>query len=260
MPVPPPNRPSLQATKYTPRRPLIKVCGLTRPADIAACMEQGVQYLGVNRHAPSPRCVPEGSVRALLNLIPEGRRVYVAVAPHLPDLAMAESQGFDIFQIHFDPNTVSESVVRLWSECVGAKRLWLAPRLSGASAFPSHLLRHASAFLVDGYSPEAYGGTGKTADWTGVAALKSMHADKTWIVAGGLGPANILDAARASHADILDLNSGIEDAPGLKSADKLRAALAALDIAFPQTDAAPGITPAQNAPTRPTPGRLKLNP
>lgn len=245
MPIPPSRRQVL-ATHHTPHRPDVKVCGITREQDILACLAGGVRYLGVNRHAPSPRCVPEEAVPALLAKIPAGRRVYVAVAPELPDLAAADRQGFDFFQLHFDPLSVPEKRVALWSECVGRDRLWPAPRLAGGSGFPSPLMKYAAAFLIDGYSPAAYGGTGKTADWAGVAALKSMHSDKTWIVAGGLNPDNVVDAERASHADILDLNSGIEDAPGIKNAQKLAEALARLNAAFPAS--APQTKPATAAP------------
>lgn len=214
------------------KKPVIKVCGLTRPEDIRACLAAGVRYLGVNRHSPSPRFVPGENLDALLALIPKGKRVFVDVAPSLADLAEADRSGFDFFQIHFDPKSVTAQKVAAWADCVGPERIWLAPRLAGGVTFPMELIRHAAAFLIDGYSPQAFGGTGKTADWAGVAALKSVHPEKTWLVAGGLNPENILDAARASHADILDLNSGIEDAPGLKSETKLLAALAKLSAGY----------------------------
>lgn len=241
VPMPPPM--SAPPARPLPQKPSVKVCGLTRPGDIRACLEHGVAYLGVNRHAPSPRCVPAEAVPALLALIPPGRRVYVAVAPAPADLAAAEAQGFDFFQLHFDPLNVPEKRVALWADCVGRDRLWLAPRLAGGAAFPSRLLPCASAFLIDGYSPEAYGGTGKTSDWTGIAALRSMHAEKRWIVAGGLNPDNLVDAARISHADIVDLNSGIEDAPGIKNADKLAEAVRRLNEAYPAPRTGAGESP-----------------
>lgn len=217
-----------------PKKPAIKVCGLTRADDIRACLAEGVDYIGLNRHRPSPRFVDGAKLPALLEITPKGRRVFVEVSPSLEELAAADRAGFDFFQIHFDPLSIAATKVAAWADCVGRDRLWLAPRLTGgASTFPTGLLPYASDFLIDGYSPAAYGGTGKTADWAGVAALKSVHPEKTWLVAGGLNAENILDAARASHADILDLNSGIEDAPGLKSATKLRTALAKLSAGFP---------------------------
>jgi phosphoribosylanthranilate isomerase len=214
------------------KKPSVKVCGLTRPEDIRACLDAGVHYLGVNRHPPSPRYVAGEKLAALLDLIPKGKRVFVDVAPSLEELADADRSGFDIFQIHFDPLSIPRGKIAAWADCVGSDRLWLAPRLAGGVTFPTDLLSCAAAFLIDGYSPESYGGTGKTADWTGVSALKSVHPEKTWLVAGGLNAENIAEAAHASHADILDLNSGIEDAPGLKSVAKLHAALAKLSAGF----------------------------
>lgn len=218
-----------------PWLPAIKVCGLTRPEDIRLCLAERVTYLGLNRYSTSPRFVPDDALKGLLDLIPSGKRVFVDVAPGLTELVTADRQGFDFFQIHFDPQGIPEKRIALWAENVGKERLWLAPRLAAGTTFPTHLLKYASAFLIDGYSPGAFGGTGKTADWGGVAALKSVHPEVRWIVAGGLRPDNIIEAANTSHADVLDLNSGVEDAPGIKSAEKLGEALARLNSGFTRT-------------------------
>lgn len=205
--------------------PKIKVCGLTREADIRAALALGVDYIGLNRYCGSPRKVPDAAMSGLLAAIPRGRRVYVDVSPDLDKLAEAQAAGFDVFQIHFDPSETSFVELAGWATTVGPENLWLAPRLKGGATFPERLLKYAAGWLVDGYSPGAFGGTGKTADWAGVAALKAAHPDRLWIVAGGLGPANVAEASEASRADVLDLNSGVEDAPGLKSEAKLRQAL-----------------------------------
>lgn len=208
--------------------PELKVCGLTRLDDIAGCLGADIRYLGINRYEPSPRFVTGSALPALVAAIPPGRRVYVDVAPDLAKLNAAVAAGFDWFQIHFDPDTTPESTVAAWAEQTGNAALWLAPRLRGGALFPGRLLKYAGTFLIDGYSPGAFGGTGKTADWAGVAALTAAHPGKTWIVAGGLGPDNLAGAAELSHADILDLNSGIEDSPGVKNLSKLAAALTRL--------------------------------
>lgn len=218
MPMRPPPVSSSKAASDILRPPSVKVCGLTRVEDAQACLRSGVRFLGVNRYAPSLRCVPPERLGELLEAIPSGRRVYVDVNPGLPELHAAEAAGFDFFQIHFDPHTVAEVRLRMWREKVGAARLWLAPRLKEGALLPSYAYDYAETFLIDGYSPGAFGGTGKTSDWAGVAALRSLHRQKTWIVAGGLGPDNVVEAVRASHADIMDLNSGVETAPGIKSA------------------------------------------
>ncbi len=220
-----PVPPSAVKSQDILRPPRVKVCGITRIEDARACLRLGVHYLGVNRYAPSLRCVPAERVGEVLAAIPAGRRVYVDVNPGLPELHAAECAGFDFFQIHFDPHTVDEQRLRMWKEKVGAARLWLAPRLKGGASLPGGVYDYAETFLIDGYSPGAFGGTGKTADWAGVAALRSLHRQKTWIVAGGLSPDNLVEAARASHADMVDLNSGVETAPGIKSEALLSQAL-----------------------------------
>ena len=86
----------------------------------------------------------------------------------------------------------------------------------------------ADSFLIDAFSTDAYGGTGKTADWSGFAEWKSLWPDKEWILAGGLSPENVSRAVAISGAGRVDANSGVESAPGIKDSAKVRAFFASL--------------------------------
>jgi phosphoribosylanthranilate isomerase len=256
------SEPILRLNKVPPPfpwLPAVKVCGITRPEDIRLCLAERVAYLGLNRYAQSPRFVPDEALKGLLAMIPSGKRVFVDVAPGLTELVTADRLGFDFFQIHFDPQAIPEKRIAMWADCVGKERLWLAPRLAAGTTFPTNLIRYASALLIDGYSPGAFGGTGKTADWGGVAALKSAHPEVRWVVAGGLKPDNIVEAANTSHADVLDLNSGVEDAPGIKSSEKLCEALARLNSGFTRTSVSgTKVAPAKTGIKPPPPTNRKL--
>ena len=59
-------------------------------------------------------------------------------------------------------------------------------------------------------------------DWAGFKQLKSKYPEKQWILAGGLNPKNIKECLNASEADFIDVNSGVEEAPGVKSAEALK--------------------------------------
>lgn len=59
-------------------------------------------------------------------------------------------------------------------------------------------------------------------DWGKFARHRTNHPEKTWILAGGLNPENIGDALRASGTKFVDVNSGIETAPGVKDSEKLK--------------------------------------
>ena len=199
----------------------VKVCGLTRMVDIELALELGASALGINLYGPSPRSIDMNSVRTLLPSIPVGQRVAVDVAPSLRRLGATKEAGFDRFQIHFDPHQSLEQVPA-WAGLVGVENLWLAPRLPSGDLFPKWLLEFAATFLIDAYSAKYYGGTGKVGDWLRFRGLRDTYAQKQWILAGGLCPGNIHEAVRESGAAFVDVNSGVESAPGIKNPTLVR--------------------------------------
>lgn len=205
-----------------------KVCGLTRAEDVRLAVEAGADFIAFNLYPKSPRYVALGDAAELVRGAPHGpKSVAVMVEPTLEELDWAQEAGFDRFQIHARAD-LPLAVVREWSHAVGARELWLAPKLPPGAAFPAEWLPLANTFLVDTYHAEGFGGSGKTGDWSGFAALAKAHPDKTWLLAGGLSPDNVAEARRQSGARFFDVNSGVESAPGVKDAAKLRAWAAAL--------------------------------
>lgn len=206
----------------------LKVCGQRLPADARLAAELGADYLGFILYEKSPRFLSLADYAALAAEWPAGpRRVGVMVEPTDEELAAARAAGFDFFQIHTRHDAPVERV-RAWSAAVGAERLWLAPKRPPGVAFPEAWLPLAETFLVDTFHAEGFGGSGKTGDWSGFAALRVEHPEKTWILAGGLAPENIVEARARSGAKFIDVNSGVELSPGVKSADKLGALAAEL--------------------------------
>lgn len=204
----------------------VKVCGITRAADAAAALHLGADWLGINTWPGSPRFVPAERRPALLREIPAERRIAVAVNPS-PDEAVALlAEGFAAVQAHFDPSEALLDPAAI-SGAVGPARLWLAPRLRDGAPFPLGLLPLAQTLVHDAHQAGAYGGTGRRGDWDRLLALQSAHPGHLWLLAGGLGPDNVAEAA-ARGARALDLNSGVEISPGLKSVEKLSLAAEAL--------------------------------
>jgi phosphoribosylanthranilate isomerase len=207
---------------------LFKVCGLTRATDARLAAELGADYLGFILYPKSPRYLSLADYEALRADLPAGpRRVAVMVEPTAAELAAALAAGFDFFQIHARAESAIAAVAA-WSVAVGPARLWLAAKLPPGAAFPAGWLPLADTFLVDTFHAEGFGGSGRTGDWSGFAKLTAAHPEKTWVLAGGLSPDNIAAARAASGARFVDVNSGVESAPGLKSPEKLRALAAAL--------------------------------
>ena len=206
----------------------LKICGLRRAADARLAAELGADFLGFILYQKSPRFIGFEEWARLSAELPAGpKRVAVMVEPDAEELARARAAGFERFQIHARHDLPLERV-RAWSESVGAERLWLEPKRAPGVAFPAAWIEWADTFLVDTYHADGFGGSGRTGDWAGFAELARLHPAKTWILAGGLSPENIAEARRRGGAVFFDANSGVEDAPGEKSADKLRALAAAL--------------------------------
>jgi phosphoribosylanthranilate isomerase len=207
----------------------LKVCGLTSMLDAAFAERRGADHLGFILYPDSPRYVPLEKFRALAGSSPKGKRVAVSVAPAIEDLRAFQAAGADFFQIHFPQETPLDTV-RAWSETVGPANLWLAPRLAPAADVPEALLPLAGVFLLDTFSPDKFGGTGKTGDWAKFARHRKSYPDKTWILSGGLNPHNIAQALAESGARWIDVNSGVESAPGVKDHAKIEAFVRGLRV------------------------------
>ena len=77
-----------------------------------------------------------------------------------------------------------------------------------------------NAILLDTYSKDSYGGTGKTFNWNFIREVKGYHLPI--ILAGGLNPENILNAVEEIQPYALDVSSGVEQSPGKKSEQLLK--------------------------------------
>lgn len=197
----------------------IKVCGITRAADAAVALAYGADYLGINGWAGSARYVAPAQRVALLREIPAEKRVAVVVHPTVAEAQALLAEGFAKVQVHFDPLT-SECDPAALAAALGPDRLWLAPKLADGAVWPAELLNFTHTCLHDAHAKGAYGGTGKQGDWTRFRSLQIAHPGHVWFLAGGLGPTNVVAAVEAGALH-LDLNSGVETSPGLKSAEKL---------------------------------------
>lgn len=198
----------------------IKICGLTSERDVALAQAAGADYFGFITYAKSPRAVSLQQAQRLASVLPAGQRVVVDVATSPEQLVSYRDAGFDYFQIHTELSA-GEGLFQQWSNLVGRERLWLAPRLKPGETVPAALLPYATSFLVDTYAKGQVGGTGQTGDWGQFSELRLKFPDVQWILAGGLDANNVLAALAATGATHIDVNSGVESAPGVKDAQKL---------------------------------------
>jgi phosphoribosylanthranilate isomerase len=220
----------------------LKLCGVTSLVDAEFADRCGIDYLGFNLYAKSPRHIPLAQYRAMAPRLPERRKVAVAVEPTLDELAAMRDAGFDFFQIHYRPET-PEATLTAWSRLVGEKHLWLAPKLPPDADVPPAALAVAKFILLDTFHAEGFGGSGRTGDWGKFARLQGAHPGNVWILAGGLNPENIGAALERSGARFVDVNSGVERSPGVKDETKLKAFVVAVHNAAVKRAAASGQPP-----------------
>ena len=204
-----------------------KVCGLTSLVDAEFADRCGADYLGFILYPKSPRHISLAQYRAMAPRLPDRRKVAVSVEPTIDELTAMKEAGFDFFQIHFSPAT-SEEQLTAWSRLVGEKHLWLAPKLPPAEDVSAATRAVAKFVMLDTFHPTGFGGSGQTGDWEKFARHQAEHRGNIWILAGGLNPENIGEALRQTRARIVDVNSGVESAPGVKDEAKLKRFVVAL--------------------------------
>jgi phosphoribosylanthranilate isomerase len=193
----------------------LKVCGVTSLEDARAAIDCGAEYLGFNFYAKSPRYIAPPSARAIIERLPDD---IISVGVFVnesrpPDVAeILRISGARMAQLHGDESPD-------YCAGVGAERVIKALRIGDDFDARRVLDYPAAAILLDAFDAKLYGGTGKTANWEVARAAAKLT---RVFLAGGLSPDNIVEAIRAVEPFAVDVNSGVEDAPGRKDASKLR--------------------------------------
>ncbi|MBN2405903.1 MAG: phosphoribosylanthranilate isomerase [Coriobacteriia bacterium] len=205
-------------------RTRIKICGITNAADAAMAVCAGADALGFVL-APSSREVTlEEAEKALVAVPPMVARVGVFVDADRGFVSEAVSRlGLSAVQFHGDETP---------EDCAAApvpaiKALKVGTNFASGMVEPFR--GAAAAILLDTYSSQSSGGTGKAFDWhTHVAALPGWA---SLIVAGGLTPVNVADAVRLFRPFAVDVSSGVEERPGHKDRTRIDAFVAAVRAA-----------------------------
>lgn len=198
------------------QRPLVKICGLTRMRDVRLCVDLGADLLGFIFHARSPRNADPDFVAGIRT----GKAVKVGVFVSRTATEVVEIMdrcGLHAAQLHGGQDEA-------FCEQVGPDRV-IKVFWPDAYASQSALLRDlerfeevSSHFLFDA-GTQGSGGTGRSFDFT---KLQHLEIQTPWFLAGGIAP-NTISAALELNPPGLDINSGVEQAPGIKDENKLRA-------------------------------------
>jgi phosphoribosylanthranilate isomerase len=196
-------------------RTRIKICGITREEDLAAAVAAGADALGFVFYPPSPRHVTPLRAAQLLAQVPAFvTRVGLFVnEPAEAVTAVLAQAPLDLLQFHGDEDA---------AYCAAFGKPWIkAARMKAGF----DLLEYASAFagapgvcglLLDAHV-EAYGGGGKTFDWSLIPRSLPLPV----ILSGGLHPGNVVEAVRAVRPWAVDVSSGVEAERGIKDVRKI---------------------------------------
>ena len=198
-----------------------KICGFTRPQDALAAAQLGVDAVGLVFYPPSKRFVSIEQAQAIVRVLPPFVSVVALfVNENTERIRQVLAQvPVDILQFHGDETP--EFCRQFNRPYIKAVRVQNTDDIIAAQQQYSD----ARAVLFDAHIEGEYGGTGHRFDWAMLPDQLSGH----WILSGGLTPENIGEAVKITGAKIIDVSSGVESAPGIKSAEKIAALLAAMD-------------------------------
>lgn len=191
----------------------VKICGITRPADAAAAAAAGADAIGLIFFPDSPRAVTAAAARDIVaGLPPYVTRVgvFVDAARDVIDAVLGQVR-LDLLQFHGDEDPAG---------CDGIGLPYVkAIRMAPGVRLPEQVERYrrAAGILLDTYSPDLAGGTGRTFDWDGIPHDLGLPL----ILAGGLTPANVSEALRRVRPYALDVSGGVESAKGIKDPAKI---------------------------------------
>lgn len=192
----------------------LKVCGITSLVDARAAIECGAELLGFNFYRKSPRFITPDDARRIIDqlppaVIPVGIFVNEASPKHV--IEILQTSGAWLAQLHGDEDAA-------YCAAVGSERVIKALRVGDDFEVARVGDYPAWAVLLDAFDKHLYGGTGKTANW--VKAAEAAKVARIFL-AGGLAPENIVGAIQAVAPYAVDVNSGVESAPGKKDAAQL---------------------------------------
>jgi len=193
----------------------VKFCGITRARDARVAADLGADAIGLIFYPPSPRAVDIAQALEVMSAVPAMlTTVGVFVNPAPAELAAVLAQvPLDLVQFHGDESAaVCVRSPRPWMKAVamrtGVDLRELAARYAGARAL-----------LLDTFSPERKGGTGRNFDW----GLVPANLDVPVVLAGGLDASNVAAAIEAVRPHAVDVSGGVESAPGIKDGNKMKA-------------------------------------
>lgn len=202
----------------------VKICGIKTPEALQAALAARADLVGFVFYPPSPRSLAPEAAAALAELA-RGRATIVALVVDADDATIeriVQTVDPDMLQLHGSesPERVTEITRRWGKSVIKAIKVETAADAAQALAY----VGIARLVLFDAKAPKGLagalpGGNGLAFDWHLLDGVKDRV---PFMLSGGLTADNVGDAIRATGATIVDVSSGVETAPGVKSPDLIR--------------------------------------
>ena len=195
------------------QRTRIKICGITREADLEAAVEAGADAVGFVFYAGSPRHIEVERARQLAQRLPPFVTpvgLFVNAAPDAIAAALAAIPGL-LLQFHGDETP---------ADCDRHERAYLrAARMAPSFDLLDFAARfsHAQAILLDAHV-DGYGGGGKVFDWSDIPP----DVPHRLVLSGGLHAENVIHGVLSLRPWAVDVSSGVESSKGIKDAEAIR--------------------------------------
>jgi phosphoribosylanthranilate isomerase len=190
----------------------IKICGITNLEDALMSVEAGADALGFVFYDKSPRYISSEQASEIIRHLPPFVQTVGLFVNETAETInrLADYCRLDIIQLHGDepPDFCSEI----------DRRVIKALRVRDFNSLDEMAHYQVAAFLLDAWSPAAYGGTGQTFNWD-IAAIAAKSSRV--ILAGGLTPDNVGEAIKNTRPYAVDVSSSLELYPGKKDAAKI---------------------------------------
>lgn len=206
----------------------VKICGVNDPDAFRTACEAGADYVGFVFFPASPRAVAPGAAAQLAALHPGGpERVGLFVDPDDDAIeAVLREVRLDMVQLHGDETPERVAAIRARFGVRVMKAAGVATRAEAEAAVRG-FAAVADMLMFDAKPPPGAtrpGGNAVAIDW---ALLRGLAVPLPWLLAGGLTPANVVEAIAVSGAPGVDVSSGVERARAVKEPALIRAFIAA---------------------------------
>jgi len=203
----------------------VKICGLSTPETLQAAVDAGASHVGFMFFERSPRNVTIAQAASLRALLPASVQA-VAVLVNAADALVDDVAGTvrpDMLQLHGGETPERVAEIKKRSGLPIMKVISVADAADVATA--DIYEKVADLLLFDAKPPKSManalpGGNALSFDWS---LMANVSHKLPWMLSGGLTPDNVADAIRQTEATMVDVSSGVEDAPGKKNLALIRA-------------------------------------